>query len=205
MESPRETLKKVSSLKRMSSGSLKKSSSHKKSSSGDFNVKKIKKKLEEIDTDSVPSVPYQNKVVYAKICGVYDGDTCTFVVLIGGKVPIKLNARIEGIDTPEIRGSSPLEKEAAIAVRDEVTRLIEGKILPIKMLKWDKYGGRVDAQIFIEEGGLLSNYLIDKMLAKPYDGGRKEPWQTEELTLILDILRKNEGQHVLLKNSNSNE
>lgn len=147
-------------------------------------MKKLRKKLGLIDPKNVPSVPYQNEVVYGKICDVYDGDTCTFIVLVG-KVPIKLNARIIGIDTPEIRGALPLEKEAAIVVRDEVSRLIEGKILPIKMVKWDKYGGRVDAHIFVEDG-LLSTYLLNNRLAKPYDGGKKIPWEVEELLFILD-------------------
>ncbi len=55
----------------------------------------------------------------------YDGDTCTFSIqalhpLIGEKI----NVRIRGIDTPEIRGKCEGEKNKAILARDFLVALM---------------------------------------------------------------------------------
>lgn len=47
------------------------------------------KLLERIDPKTVPKVPFQDKIIYARIEEIYDGET---------PVPAKLSLRILGID-----------------------------------------------------------------------------------------------------------
>lgn len=44
----------------------------------------------------------KNKIYYAKMISVYDGDTCHIVITYNGKF-YKVCVRINGIDAPEIR------------------------------------------------------------------------------------------------------
>ena len=57
----------------------------------------------------------------------YDGDTCKFT--LPGIHPFfgkKIGVRIRGIDTPEIRGKCPAEKEKAKDARDYLRNLLRG-------------------------------------------------------------------------------
>ena len=58
--------------------------------------------LERIDPKTVPKVPFQDKIIYARIEEIYDGDTVKIIVLFG-ETPVKLSLRILGIETPEIK------------------------------------------------------------------------------------------------------
>ena len=40
---------------------------------------------------------------------------------------------------------------------------------------WDKYGGRIDAEVWIDDI-LLSDALIAAGLARPYNGGKRAGW-----------------------------
>jgi endonuclease YncB( thermonuclease family) len=67
--------------------------------------------LERIDPKTVPKVPFQNKIIYARIEEIYNGDTIKIIVLFGD-VLVKLSLRILGIDAPEIKnGESRLPEE----------------------------------------------------------------------------------------------
>jgi len=114
-----------------------------------------------------------------KIIRVYDGDT--FYVnlkkvhpLLGDTIAI----RIDDIDTPERRGSSPCVKEKAMEVRAYVEkRLLDGKKVVLKNCQRGKYF-RILADVYID-GISLSEELIALGYAKPYDGGTKPEWACE--------------------------
>lgn len=53
--------------------------------------------LERIDPKMVPKVPFQDKIIYARIEEIYDGDTVKIIVLFGD-FPVKFSLRILGID-----------------------------------------------------------------------------------------------------------
>ena len=42
-------------------------------------------------------------------------------------------------------------------------------------LKWDKYGGRVLVDVYLD-GKSYKDEIINAGLARPYDGGAKESW-----------------------------
>ena len=53
--------------------------------------------LERIDPKTVSKVPFQDKIIFARIEEIYDGDTVKIIVLFGD-VLVKLSLRILGID-----------------------------------------------------------------------------------------------------------
>jgi endonuclease YncB( thermonuclease family) len=109
----------------------------------------------------------------------YDGDTCyVSAPVLPGKLS-KMSVRVLGIDTPEIKGKCEKEKELALIGRQTANELFRAaKTIEFKDLKWDKYGGRILSNVYLD-GLLYSDILIDKGLARPYDGGAKKGWCDE--------------------------
>ena len=106
----------------------------------------------------------------------YDGDTCTFTLpgihpLLGEKISIRLN----GVDTPEIRGKCPSEKRLAKRAKILVNRMLK-KAQKIRLLNVSrgKYF-RIVADIEVD-GVLLKEVLLRDGLAHRYDGGTKKGW-----------------------------
>lgn len=145
-------------------------------------------KLEWPDPDSVNTVPYQDKLIPAYVCKVYDGDTCTVIIKFGEEF-MRLNIRVEGVDTPELRiydkqrkntRLGQLEKKAGKHVRDKIRGLIENKECKVKLMKWDKYGGRVIGSVHLRDTEQsLSEYLIRNKYAKPYQGAKNKDGQNQ--------------------------
>jgi endonuclease YncB( thermonuclease family) len=52
----------------------------------------------------------------------------------------RLSVRLNGIDTPEIKGKNDDEKEAATAARKALANLIYGKQIRLENIKSEKYG-----------------------------------------------------------------
>jgi len=98
---------------------------------------------------------------------VVDGDT---VKLAGFG-----NIRLVGVDTPELRSTCEAERVLARRARDRATELLTGGV---PVIEWsrerDKYG-RPMARIRID-GRDLGEVLVSEGLARPYDGGAREPW-----------------------------
>ncbi len=107
---------------------------------------------------------------------------------IDGGLYIQANVRINGIDAAEMRPSlknsagearseaeRAAEKAAAVRARDALAELLRQNNyeLTLKNIEADKYGGRIVADALI--GGIdAAQYLIQKRLAVPYDGGTKQ-------------------------------
>ena len=154
--------------------------------------------LSDIKSEDVEDVPHCNKIIPAKIIDVHDGDTCT-VIFEYGNTFFKTKIRCNGIDTPEIRPSKnnpnrELEKQAAEHIRNKVKYHVEDKILNIKLIKHDKYGGRYEGEIYLEKDVIepfphdvktLADYLLYKKYGRKYEGSKKEPWSKKELKHML--------------------
>ena len=104
----------------------------------------------------------------------YDGDTIKTPIVALKGLP-KLSIRVDGIDTPEIRGKCDYEKQLAIKARDRLNQLLEGEVT-VTPLSWDKYGGRFIAVVQDKDGRNVSEILITEGLARPYQGEKKLPW-----------------------------
>lgn len=149
------------------------------------------------ENEVVPSLPYEGKKISAKVYDVYDGDTVKYEFDCGG-LRLRWKLRVEGIDTPEIRSVSELEKETALLIRDYLRNKLNEKNIKIRHVKWDKYGGRVVGELFMPNGKSLADHLLYNRLAKPYDGGKKIGWKIEELMVAKknceELVNKND-QH----------
>lgn len=114
--------------------------------------------------------------VVAEITSIYDGDTfrCNisgYPAIIGERIPVRIN----GIDTPEVTDSRKLIKQLArLAKQHTVQRLREGRKIELRNMKRGKYF-RIVADVYVD-GQNLGQELIQKGLAKPYDGGKKPTW-----------------------------
>jgi endonuclease YncB( thermonuclease family) len=106
----------------------------------------------------------------------YDGDTCYVTAPTLPEPLQKMSVRILGIDTPEIRAECDEEKKLALEARELANKLFrEAKEIEFANLKWDKYGGRVLVDVYLD-GKLYKDEIINAGLARPYDGGTKESW-----------------------------
>jgi len=124
----------------------------------------------------VHATPQYGTVIVSKVINVYDGDT--FRVNIDSLPPIvgkNIAIRVNGIDTPEIRGKCQYEKNIALEARDFVrSRLANAKEIKLTNLQRGKYF-RVVANVVVD-GVSLERELLDNELAYKYSGGRKLSW-----------------------------
>ena len=104
----------------------------------------------------------------------YDADTVTFN--IPGLHPLlgkKINIRVNGVDTPEIRTKNQCEKDKARTAKKLVANLFKyAKRIDLINIKRGKYF-RVVADVLID-GKDLRHYLLKNGLAYSYDGGKKK-------------------------------
>ena len=116
------------------------------------------------------------RVYVDEIVSVYDGDTFRANIrqwpdILGDNIGIRIN----GIDTPEIRGKCELEKALAKEAR-QITydSLTQAESVELRNIDRGKYF-RVVADVYID-GELLIDRLSEKKLAYAYDGGTKQSW-----------------------------
>lgn len=106
----------------------------------------------------------------------YDGDTCYVVAKTLPDTLRNMSIRILGIDTPEIRADCTEEKDLALqgrAFANDMFRNADN--IEFRNLKWDKYGGRILADVYID-GMSYKHEIIEAGLAREYDGGKKLGW-----------------------------
>lgn len=106
---------------------------------------------------------------------VIDGDTFeSNIKPFPNLSPLKI--RILGIDTPELRGKCEKEKQLAKEAKSFVSLLVKDKPVKFDVVKYDKFGGRVTGNAYVENES-IANILISKGMAFPYSGtGPKRDW-----------------------------
>jgi endonuclease YncB( thermonuclease family) len=133
------------------------------------------------------TVEFTFPITGGRVIKVYDADTIT----IASKLPYdhspmyRLSVRLNGIDTPEIKGKgvSDEEKEAAKVARDYVSKLVLNKFVRLENIQSEKYG-RILADVYVGDIH-LNELLINERYAVKYDGGTKiKPvsWSKYKLT-----------------------
>lgn len=123
--------------------------------------------------DTIPFIPPVKSGVCIK---VYDGDTIT----IASKMPwegsplFRFSVRLNGIDTPEIKGGSggDTEKRIAVKARDALHAKIINKEITLTNVTTEKYG-RLLAEVHCD-GVNYNNWMIEQRYAVVYDGGTKK-------------------------------
>lgn len=114
--------------------------------------------------------------VLAKVERVYDGDTFTVEAYPWPGVETRASVRVNGVDTPELRGKCPEEKALAVKARDFVKDRVLGGDVFLSGVKYGKYAGRVVADVTLMSGENLAQLLINEGLGVPYDGGKRKSW-----------------------------
>ena len=103
----------------------------------------------------------------------YDGDTITFTLpglhpIIGEKISIRVN----GIDTPEIKGKCEKEKYDAQQAQQMVADILkDAEQITLKNMERGKYF-RIAADVIVD-GENLADVLIEAGMPVKYDGGKK--------------------------------
>ena len=124
----------------------------------------------------IQAKPQYGTVTVSKVISVYDGDTFRVDInslssIVGKNIPIRVN----GVDTPEIKGKCEYEKKLALKARDFVrAKLANAKEIKLTNLQRGKYF-RVVANVIVD-GVSLEQELLDNELAYEYSGGKKLSW-----------------------------
>jgi len=130
-----------------------------------------------VDGDDIKwedTIPFSFPIEGGRVIKVYDGDTIT----IASKLPyensplFRLSVRLNGIDTPEIKGKTEDEKTIAKQARDASSALILNKYVSLKNIESEKYG-RILADVYIGDIH-LNEWMIKQRYAVKYDGGTKK-------------------------------
>jgi endonuclease YncB( thermonuclease family) len=141
---------------------------------GNVIAKRIeKRRLRSVVPKDVPVFSLKDLGTYARVSNVYDGDTLHLTIRLDSKFH-RFRCRLEGIDTPEMKGSSNSEKYAACVARDYLRSLIDDQIVWAEFGAMDKYG-RPLVSIF-KDRLYVNKHMIDKGHAVTYDGGKKKEW-----------------------------
>ncbi len=112
-------------------------------------------------------------VIVKEVTSIYDGDT--FRVNLEGYPQIigyRMGIRVNGIDTPEMRGKCQQEKLLARKAKQfTVAKLRAAKTIELRNMKRGKYF-RIVADVYVDNKNLGELLIVNK-LAVAYDGGHK--------------------------------
>lgn len=131
-------------------------------------------------SDCQPFVP---PITGGYVIKVYDGDTIT----IAGRLPYpesrlyRFQVRLLGIDSPEIKGKTEKEKEAAHKSQHALEGLILNKTVLLREISTEKYG-RILANVYLvtDTGEILVNkWMLAHGYAVPYDGKTKQLFDSD--------------------------
>ena len=136
------------------------------------------------DIDFKDTVPFVPPVHGGYVVKVYDGDTIT----IATKLPIipldkqpvyRFSVRLNGIDTPEMKGSDDEEKECARRAKEFMIENVMNKQVKLEDVQLEKYG-RLLATVISPDNKNMNELMVQKRYAVKYDGGTKicpKSWQ----------------------------
>ena len=114
-----------------------------------------------------------------KITRVLDGDTVGFeATFLPEPLKKELLIRVYGVDTPEKghRAQCVSENEKGqAATKFTANALNNAKKIEVAIGNWDKFGGRVLGDVFVD-GQSLRKLLIQNGFAREYYGEAKQSW-----------------------------
>jgi endonuclease YncB( thermonuclease family) len=105
---------------------------------------------------------------------VIDGDTVQVPISTVKSFPSLVSIRLLGVNTPELRKYECMNEYMAALEAQKFTRakIAEAKTIEVKFIRWDKYGGRINATVLLD-GNDLSSMLIASGHGKEYSGGKR--------------------------------
>lgn len=136
-------------------------------------MKKIVTALLIISSFTLNAKVTYGKALVSEVVSIYDGDTFRVNIdgypdILGLNMPIRIN----GVDTPEMRGKCKEEKDKArLAKQFTVASLRSGKVIELRNMTRGKYF-RIAADVYID-GTSLGKQLVNGGHAVVYDGKKK--------------------------------
>jgi endonuclease YncB( thermonuclease family) len=128
------------------------------------------------------TIPFIPPIDKGQVIKVYDGDTMTIAARLPyNESPLyRFSVRLLGIDSPEIKGKTTEEKEAAKKSQKALEDLILNKIVYLKDKSHEKYG-RILANIYIDVDSSenqihVNKWMLDNKYAYEYNGKTKIPF-----------------------------
>lgn len=125
--------------------------------------------MEDLTANDVHWLGFEGQLVRAKVVDVYDGDTVTAILPLAQSF-FKVKCRLLGIDAPELRRK--ITREAGLAAKVFLSKLILDKVVMMECGKWDKYG-RLLCNITTEEGVNVNSECVAQGHAVEYFGGKR--------------------------------
>lgn len=135
---------------------------------------KLIQELNSLDISIIPKFSFNNYATIIKVIKIIDGDTITAIFKFKDSF-YKTNFRLNNIDTAPIYSKLENIKIKALEAKQFLFNLIINKNLKATFLNFDKYG-RILIDIYLDDGELVSDKLIQGGYAKKYNGGTKEEW-----------------------------
>lgn len=118
--------------------------------------------------------------IAARVTEVLDGDSVRVMAEIWPDQFVATIVRVRGIDTAELRRPRcPAERDLAERARAAVAQLIADRPVRLYQVETGKFGGRVLARLETEDGVDLASHLLERGLARDYQGGRRQSWCPE--------------------------
>ena len=122
-------------------------------------------------------VCWASYAVPAVVDYVLDGDTFAAAVKLEDDISITVRVRLINVDTPELSGECDKEIQLANRAKEYTKALLpSGTRVELKNIKDDKYLGRIDANVILSDGRDVGDLLVNKKLARRYNGGRRASW-----------------------------
>ena len=138
-----------------------------------------------------------------ELCGyissVYDGDTCTAIIIVDNK-PVKINIRMNGYDCAEMKPSKQNKdrdheiKFAKIA-KEKLSELVLHKRVKIKSYGLDKYG-RLLATLY-SNNVIVNEYMLENHYGYTYSGEKKPRIEYHDDYYVLNDEKITIREHVL--------
>src|SRR5258706_12056990 len=119
--------------------------------------------------------------VAAMVERVVDGDTIEVKAAIWLGQTLIIRVRIDGVDAPELEARCTEERKLALAARDFLARRVQGVPVKLTHVVYDKYGGRVRADV-ADAAGDIAHALLEAGVVGPHSRGRRQPGWGVNLT-----------------------
>ena len=114
--------------------------------------------------------------VEAELIEVIDGDTLSVRISIWPGQTVETLVRLEGVDTPEIKGKCAIERQRGQEARAFVKKLLGAGGVVLREVRFGKYAGRVLARVATKSGEDVATLLVERGLGRLYDGGKRSGW-----------------------------
>jgi len=137
--------------------------------------------LSTLDTSTIPYFTFKGRVLVARPCNIYDGDTFSICFMHGNEI-MKWKCRCLGYDSPEMKPllkdpNREKEKELAGLARARFEQLLLSNatgLIRVVCSDFDKYG-RILGTIYNDvDTDSINDIMIREGHGKEYNGGKKD-------------------------------